>query len=181
MRCEKPVGVKDGTVYNAAAGTIATREKTRCIAATRMLPSCTGSNAPKEGVTRISFDRTTRSLTMKRRILAALALAAAACFAGSQARADVKPHALFSDGMVLQQGMKCPISGKAAPGESVNVTFTATKTTANTASSTAASAGVTADQDGKWMVAIQVAPEMAGGPYEMVIKGKNTITLKNVY
>src|SRR6185437_15343181 len=61
------------------------------------------------------------------------------------------------------------------------VTFTATKTTANTASSTAASAGVTADQDGKWMVAIQVAPEMAGGPYEMVIKGKNTITLKNVY
>jgi sialate O-acetylesterase len=114
---------------------------------------------------------------MKRRILTALALAAAAYFAGPPARADVKPHALFSDGMVLQQGMKCPIWGTADPGESVSVTFTAKTATASTSSS----AAVNADQKGKWKVTLQVGEKMAGGPYEMVIKGKNTIALKEVY
>ena len=113
---------------------------------------------------------------MKRRILAAVALAAAACLAG-QAHADVKPHALFSDGMVLQRGAQCPVWGTAAPGEKVSVIFKAVKPL-TTAASTAA---VEADQNGKWRVALPVAAEMAGGPYTLVIKGNNTITLKDVY
>jgi sialate O-acetylesterase len=114
---------------------------------------------------------------MKQRIMTAVALAAAVCLTGQQARADVKPHALFTDGMVLQRGMKCPIWGKADPGEQVSVSFSAKKENA----STSVGASVAADKDGKWRIHLQVGAEMAGGPYEMTIKGTNTITLKNVY
>jgi sialate O-acetylesterase len=115
---------------------------------------------------------------MKRRIvLAALTLAAVTCLAGRQARADVKPHALFSDGMVLQQGVKCPIWGTADPGEQVSVKIEAKKllTTAG------AGSAIEADKDGKWKVSLNIIPDMIGGPYTLTIKGKNTITLKDVY
>jgi sialate O-acetylesterase len=115
---------------------------------------------------------------MKRRIvLAALTLAAVVCLAGQQARADVKPHALFTDGMVLQQGMKCPIWGTADPGEQVDVKFEVRKLLTTAGSGSA----VEADKDGKWKVSLNIVPEMAGGPYTLTIKGKNTITLKDVY
>ncbi len=111
---------------------------------------------------------------MKRRILA---LAAVACFGRLASAHDVKPHALFSDGMVLQQGMKCPIWGMAEPGEQVSVSYDISKNFARAA----AAAAVTADDKGKWKVTLQFSPELAGGPYTLTIKGKNTITLKDVY
>jgi sialate O-acetylesterase len=114
---------------------------------------------------------------MKRRILTAIMLAAVAWLAGPQARADVKPHSLFSDGMVLQQGVSCPIWGTADAGEQVSVVFEATKPRA----ATTLAAAVSADDDGKWRINLHVAPEMAGGPYTLTIKGKNSITLKDVY
>jgi sialate O-acetylesterase len=114
---------------------------------------------------------------MNRRILAALVLAAAACLVGRPAHADVKPHALFSDGMVLQRGMKCPIWGTAAPGEAITVNLATTKGTTTTISGTAVEAG----QDGKWKASLQISPAMAGGPYTLAIKGNNTLTLKDVY
>ena len=114
---------------------------------------------------------------MMRRISAALALAAAVWLTGSQARAEVKPHALFSDGMVLQRGTNCPIWGTADPGEEVKVEFRVIKPTSSHASSGAAVAG----RDGKWNITLPVDREMAGGPYELTIKGKNAITLKDVY
>jgi sialate O-acetylesterase len=40
---------------------------------------------------------------------------------------------------------------------------------------------VSAGKDGKWKVVLELAPDLAGGPYTLTIKGKNTITLKNVY
>jgi sialate O-acetylesterase len=113
---------------------------------------------------------------MKRIVLAALT-AAVAGLIGAPARADVKPHALFSDGLVLQRGMKCPIWGKADPGEQVSVTLTIQKENAVAVSE----ASVTADDKGNWRVDIQVAGALAGGPYAMSIKGKNTIDLKEVY
>ncbi len=113
---------------------------------------------------------------MKQRLWSAGALIAV-CLAGQPARADVKPHALFTDGLVLQRGMKCPIWGTADPGEQVSVTFAVVKRNA----SASASASATADQDGKWRVTVQVGSEMAGGPYTLTIQGKNTITLKDVY
>src|SRR5262249_46870590 len=90
---------------------------------------------------------------------------------GQAARAEVKPHALFSDGMVLQQGVKCPVWGTAAPGEKVEVSYGE--------GGAAQATGTVADRDGKWLVTL---PEhKAGGPYTLTIAGTNKVTLKDVY
>ena len=80
--------------------------------------------------------------------------------------ADVKPHSLISDHMVIQRGMRTPVWGTAEPGERVTVSIAAQ------------SAKTTADKTGSWMVKLK--PMKAGGPHEMTIAGKNTIKLKNV-
>ncbi len=88
------------------------------------------------------------------------------------ARAEVKPHGLFTDGMVLQQNTKCTIWGTAAPNEQVSATL-------NTGNG-GIGAGTSADKDGNWRV--KLTTPAAGGPYVLTIKGKdNTITLKDVY
>ena len=114
---------------------------------------------------------------MKQRIWAAVALAAAICLAGPQARADVKLPALFTDGMVLQQGMECPIWGTADPEEKIQVRLKIEKQT----TTTRYVLGGIADKDGKWKVILEIPPKFAGGPYTLTIQGKNTITLKDVY
>jgi sialate O-acetylesterase len=88
-----------------------------------------------------------------------------ASLSAQPAGAAVKPHGLIADGMVLQEGMKVPIWGTADDGEEVTVQFQKQelKTTA---------------RDGKWMVRLDNLK--AGGPFEMTIAGKNTLTLKNV-
>lgn len=80
-------------------------------------------------------------------------------------RADVKPAALFSDHMVLQQGMQVPVWGWANPGEAVTVTFGDQKQSATTGA------------DGKWMVHLN---DLKSGPTEMTIAGKNTIRISDV-
>jgi len=81
-------------------------------------------------------------------------------------RADVKPNAICSEGMVLQQKSKANIWGTASKGEAVSVTFR--DKTAETK----------ADEAGNWVVAVDSGA--AGGPFELTIKGNNTITYKNV-
>jgi sialate O-acetylesterase len=114
---------------------------------------------------------------MKQRILIAVALAVA-CLASRQARADVKLHPLFSDGMVLQRGVDCPIWGTADPDEEISVgldregvldSFSIKPWTRK------------ANADGQWKAAIPVSVVKAGGGYKLTIKGKNTIVLKDVY
>jgi sialate O-acetylesterase len=80
--------------------------------------------------------------------------------------ADVKPATLFSDHIVLQQGMSVPIWGTASPDEQITVTFAKQKQT------------TTAGSDGEWMV--RLANLKAGGPFEMTIAGKNSITIHDV-
>lgn len=82
------------------------------------------------------------------------------------ALADVKPVALFSDHAVLQQRADIPVWGTADPGEEVVVTLGEQK------------ASAVAGDDGKWRVTL--APMAAGGPYEMVIAGKNRVVLADV-
>jgi sialate O-acetylesterase len=79
--------------------------------------------------------------------------------------ADVKPHALISDRMVLQRGVKVPIWGTADDGETVTVRFQGATATATA-------------QKGKWIAYLDDLK--VGGPYEMTISGKNTIEYKNV-
>jgi sialate O-acetylesterase len=84
---------------------------------------------------------------------------------GALARADVKPHALFSDNMVLQQDIQVPIWGTADEGENVTVRFQGQEVSTPTA-------------NGKWMVRLDKL--RAGGPFELTISGKNKIEFKNV-
>jgi sialate O-acetylesterase len=73
----------------------------------------------------------------------------------SSALAEVRPHPLFSNNAVLQQGMAVPVWGKADPGEKVTVKFLEQEVSTVTGA------------DGKWMVRLQ--PLKAGGPYTMRI------------
>ncbi|HXW13702.1 MAG TPA: sialate O-acetylesterase [Terriglobia bacterium] len=82
------------------------------------------------------------------------------------AAADVRLPALIGDNMVLQQGRQVAIWGTADAGEQVTVSMAEQKETA------------TADSDGKWKV--EFGPLKQGGPYEMTVAGKNTVTLHNV-
>ncbi len=82
--------------------------------------------------------------------------------------ADVKLPAVISDNMVLQQGMEVPIWGWAEPGEKISVTF----------SKHGMGWGIIADKEGKWRFTIPEPKQ--GGPYELIFKGKNTITIKNI-
>src|SRR5688500_2614233 len=68
--------------------------------------------------------------------------------------------------MVLQQGVKVRIWGKANAGEKVTVTFE--KKSVNTI----------ADAQGRWQV--WLGPLKAGGPSELAINGDNVLTVKNV-
>jgi len=85
---------------------------------------------------------------------------------GGPARAAVKPHALISEGMVLQRGMAVPILGTAAENEKVTVRFQGQEVT-------------TTAHNGKWLLRLRNL--QAGGPFEMTLTGTNTIRLKDVF
>lgn len=80
--------------------------------------------------------------------------------------ANVKMPLIFSDGMVLQRNKEIPVWGWADANEKVEVHFNKqTKT-------------IQADKNGKWI--IKLAAEKAGGPFELIITGKNKIIIKDV-
>ena len=90
------------------------------------------------------------------------AMAVVLLAAGPAAWGEVKPAAVFSDGMVLQQGMDVPVWGTAGPGEQVAVTFAGQTKTAK------------ADDKGVWRVALGPLKASAK-PAEMKI-GNMTLT-----
>lgn len=87
--------------------------------------------------------------------------------AAQAALADVRLPNVFGSHMVLQRRKPVPVWGWADPSERVAVTFN--KQTKS----------VKADKDGKWRVTLD--PMEAGGPYQMLVKGKaNTVTFDDV-
>src|SRR5262249_61651367 len=80
-------------------------------------------------------------------------------------RAAVTPHALISEGMVLQQGKRVAIWGTAADGEKVSVSFQGQEVSTHA-------------RNGRWTVHLENLK--AGGPFRMTIAGSNTIRLNNV-
>lgn len=80
--------------------------------------------------------------------------------------ADVRLPALFSDNMVIQHGMNIPVWGWADPGEKVRVKIGGYMVEAET------------NKKGKWKV--MIGPLEAGGPFEMLVTGKNTLRIVNV-
>lgn len=83
----------------------------------------------------------------------------------SPVQAEVKPHGLFSDHMVLQQQAVVPVWGTADEGEAILV-----RCQGQTAQTQA--------KNGRWLV--HLVNLQAGGPFELTIQGKNTVTLKDV-
>jgi sialate O-acetylesterase len=98
-----------------------------------------------------------------RLLLPAMGLAMLA--AGASANVGVKPP--FASSMVLQRNLANPIWGTADAGETVTITFgTQTKT-------------ATAGADGAWKTKLD--PMAEAGPLTMTLKGRNTVTLNDIY
>jgi len=88
-------------------------------------------------------------------------------FSTSPAFADIKLPQLISDHMVLQRDIKLKIWGWASPKEKISVDFNGKKEKTVT------------DVNGKWL--LELPAMKAGGPYKMVLKGNNQITLSDIY
>lgn len=84
----------------------------------------------------------------------------------SPSYSNVKLPRILSSNMVLQRNTDYKIWGWADKGEKVNVSMYEIKRSAK------------AGKDGKWMVIFPAMKE--GGPYTMIIKGKNEIKLTNI-
>src|SRR5665811_351552 len=81
-------------------------------------------------------------------------------------QAQVVMPGIFTDNMVLQRNVLIPVWGWAKPKEKIEVRFNNQVKT------------VKADKSGKWTLKLDA--EKAGGPYELTVKAKNTIQIKNV-
>jgi sialate O-acetylesterase len=103
---------------------------------------------------------------MRNRLSRGLRALALALLTAAGAYAEVVLPALLGDHMVLQRRQPVHIWGRAAGGEAVSVTFLGETRTA------------TADDLGFWSVYLPSAE--AGGPFELAVKGTNTITLRDV-
>ncbi|AKQ46167.1 hypothetical protein TH63_11840 [Rufibacter radiotolerans] len=87
-------------------------------------------------------------------------------FLAVTASAEVTLPRFISNGMVLQRDKPIPVWGWAQPGEKVTISFNGKTYSAQTA------------EDKKWKV--NLAATKAGGPYNMTVKGTNTITLQDI-
>jgi sialate O-acetylesterase len=95
---------------------------------------------------------------------AAVAVLALAC---TPLLADVSLNNMFGDHMVLQQGIRNKVWGKADPGEKVTVTLGAQAHSAVAAA------------DGAWEVFLEPVQEY-GGPHTLTAKGKNEVKFEDV-
>ncbi len=91
---------------------------------------------------------------------------AAVVFVAENVSADVALSGIFSDGMVLQRGMKNPVWGTADPGEEVTVSIDGQ------------SKSTKAGSDGRW--SLKLGKMKAGGPFEMSVKGKNSLNINDI-
>jgi sialate O-acetylesterase len=84
----------------------------------------------------------------------------------SVVQAKVTPNSLFGNNGVLQQGVEVPVWGTANDGEEVTVEFAGQK-------------HVVKASNGKWLIKLKPLKASAT-PQDMLIKGENTVTIKNV-
>lgn len=82
------------------------------------------------------------------------------------AGANVTLPAIFADNMVLQRNIPIPVWGHAAANEKIEIRFNKQVKS------------VKADKNGRWIIKLDM--EIAGGPFDLLIRGKNTIQFKNV-
>lgn len=103
---------------------------------------------------------------MSRKVFTVVSSVLVIVLCGVSALAEVRPHALFSDNMVVQQGVPINVWGTAKAGEKVTVKL-----------STQEGSAVTNDA-GKWSVRLEAMKP--GEPMTLTIAGENTVTFRNV-
>jgi sialate O-acetylesterase len=103
---------------------------------------------------------------MRLRLYALLAVLVASCISPVTGYAEVTLPALIADHMVIQRDQPVHVWGYANPGEVVRALFQG------------ASANSTADEYGRWSIYLPAAK--VGGPYDLEIRGTNTIHIKDV-
>jgi len=81
-------------------------------------------------------------------------------------KANVKLNSLFCDHMVLQRNIENPVWGTADAGEKITISIDSQNYNTK------------ADKDGKWK--IKLKPMKAGGPFTMVVSGKNKIEVNDI-
>lgn len=87
-------------------------------------------------------------------------------FLAFQGYTQIRLPKLICDSMVLQRDVELKIWGWASPGERINISFNGKKSK------------TVAGVNGKWLAKF---PAMkAGGPFNMELKGRNTIVLKDI-
>ncbi|HEX4084278.1 MAG TPA: sialate O-acetylesterase [Chthoniobacteraceae bacterium] len=106
------------------------------------------------------MNRRLPSLSLGLGLLLAVASGSAPC------RANIVLPPILSDNMVLQQRDKVNIWGKADPGENITVQMGPY------------AAQAVADKEGNW--GVKLAGIKSGGPYELTVFGKNSVTVHNV-
>jgi len=101
---------------------------------------------------------------MKASVVLTLVLTAFVASAGPD-----KPflHGLFTDAMILQRDVPCPVWGWAAPGAEVAVKLDGQQAVT-----------ARADANGRWLA--KIGPQRAGGPHTLTLTGPQTATLRNV-
>src|SRR5216684_483938 len=116
---------------------------------------------------------------MRKYLFAALAGAALVWLTCPVARADVKPHALFGDGMVIQRDAPLVIWGKADAGEMVTV-----EELGGGKLETSVKGTTTADKEGNWRIDLPIfkvkVGEVETAKRTITVTGKNKVTIKDV-
>lgn len=97
-----------------------------------------------------------------KKIIAVLIVTAFSC----SLLANISLPKIFGDNMVLQRDKPVRIWGWAATEEKVTVQFNQQKKNTK------------ADKAGKWEILL--APEAAGGPYQLTVQGKNKLVIQNI-
>jgi sialate O-acetylesterase len=95
-----------------------------------------------------------------------IVLFVAILFLSIESDALVKLPGIFTDHMVLQRNVPLQIWGTASPNERISLIFHRQQKTVN------------ADEQGNWKV--MLTAEKAGGPYQLIVKATNTITLNDI-
>lgn len=102
----------------------------------------------------------------------------------SQVYADVSLPPIMSDNMVLQKSKATTIFGMATPGEQVSVSFRINNNVPK-ASTLPTEIGcehsLVAGPDSRWEIYVDLSKvSSSASPFDIIIKGKNTVTIKNV-
>ncbi len=127
-------------------------------------PECFATAAPQTP----PFSMETVAVCDNSSAMTRLLLLLSSCFLFSGfLQAAVKLPALLSDRMVIQRESPVHVWGWADAAEEVSVEFRGQQ------------ASSTADAAGHWEVYLK--PLAAGGPFEMTVRGSNTITLRDVF